>query len=326
MLADAAHAEDKSVTIGLALYSQLQPRWLFDAKAFQDQAAKNGDTVILQYADGDPTKQTQQVQSMLSRGIDVLVIASADEAVGSNLVSAAKKEGVKTIAYDIGVKGAAPDWMIVRNQDQVGELQMKAALKEKPTGNYALFKGDAGVDLAQASSVVYAKLLENQSGVKVVYNDFIPGFSPATAQRTAEDILTKYNDDVAAFVSVNDGMATGIIQALQGAGKVGKVFVSGLDGNEANLHLIATGAQTMTVYTPIDEMGRLAANASHDLGNGRVPAANSTFKSTAGDVPMNQVDLVAVDKTNVCEFVTKIAPAGWADPAVVFKGSDIQCP
>ncbi|TPE45700.1 substrate-binding domain-containing protein [Amaricoccus solimangrovi] len=73
---------DEPVRIGLALYTQLQQRWLFDARAFQEQASANGDEVIVQYADGDPGKQTQQVQNMLSRGIDVLVIAPADIAVG----------------------------------------------------------------------------------------------------------------------------------------------------------------------------------------------------------------------------------------------------
>ena len=326
MAVTTANANDKKLTIGLALYSQLQPRWLFDAKAFVAEAEKNGDTVIVQYADTDPAKQTTQVQNMLSCGINVLAIASADIAVGANLIEAARKEGVKTIAYDIGIRDAAPDWMIVRNQSMVGKLQVEAALKFAPKGNYAVLKGDSANDLAQQSSAVYAKLLPEAAGVNVIYNDFIPGWSPATAEKTAEDILTRNKDQVAAFIVNNDGMATGAVQALRGANLNGKVFVSGLDADEANLHLIALGDQTMTVFTPIDQMARLAADAAHELGNGRKPAADRMYSTKKGDVPMKELSLVSVTKDNVCDFVRHSAPQGWANPEVVFKGTKVSCP
>lgn len=318
-------AAAEPVRIGLALYTQLQQRWLFDAAAFQKAAEANGDEVIVQYADGDPGKQTQQVQNMLSRGIDVLVIAPADIAVGASLIDEARREGVKTIAYDIGVKDTNPDWMITRNQEMVGTLQVEAAKKFAPAGNYAVLKGDPANDLAQASDRSYAAGLNGAEGIKVVYNDFIANYDPATAQSEAEAILTRNRDDIAAFVVNNDGMAGGVVQALRGAKLNGKVFVSGLDADQANLNLIALGDQTMTVFTPIDVMAARAAEAAHLLGTGGTPESNAVAQTAKGDVPLWQLDLVAVTKDNLCDFVHKIAPQGWADADAVFAGSDVKC-
>ncbi|MES2262828.1 MAG: substrate-binding domain-containing protein [Pseudomonadota bacterium] len=323
--ASATVKDDKKLTIGFSVYTQLQPRWLFDVEAFVAQAKKNGDTVVVQYADGDASKQSQQVKAMINSKVDVLVIASADIVVGAGLIELARKDGIKTIAYDISVKDAAPDLMIGRNQSQVGTLQVEAALKEKPVGNYAILKGDPSNDLAQVSNHVYAEALSKKHGINVMHNDYVKGFSPVMANRIAREILASSNKKIDAFIVNNDGMATGVVQALREANMTGKVFVSGLDADEVNLNLIATGVQTMTVYTPIDIMARKAAVAAHELGNGRVPVSTRIVQHAKGPVLIDEVRLVSVTKQSLCYFISKIAPKGWANPQAVFKGSDLKC-
>jgi D-xylose transport system substrate-binding protein len=323
-----AQASDtsKPVRLGLALPSQWQARWKFDAAYFSEQAAKNGDTVIVQYADGDPSKQTAQVQNMLSRGIDVLVLAPASSAVGGTIIKQAKAEGVKVIAYDIGVEGEMPDWIIKRDEEQVPSLQVEAALKFAPKGNYAVIKGDPAYDLALISDRVYARKLADAKDIKIVYNDFTKGWNAGAAQKTTEDVLTRTNDRLAAVIVNNDGMATGVVQALRGAGLNGKVFVSGLDSEPANLHLIAAGDQTMTIYTPIDVMARKAADGAHALGTGGMPESNGKLKMARGEVPQYQIAPISITRDNLCEFFKLMAPKGWADPKTVFADTDVQCP
>lgn len=323
--AGAAQAKsDETYRIGVSMYSQLQPRWQFDVRAIEQEAKKNGDEVLVEYANSDPQKQTRDVEALLSRDIDVLVIAATDVKVGGSLIEKAKREGVKTIAYDIGVQGGVPDWFIVRPQEQVAELQIAAAKRAKPRGNYAVIRGDAGNDLAQATSKVYERELQ-APGIDVVYSDWTPDYDPKTALRTAEDVLTKNSDRLDAFVVTNDGMATGVIQALRGRGLAGDVFVSGLDGDKANLRLIATGDQTMTVWTPIDQMGREAATAAHQLAAGEKPAADGTTKNDAGAVPTRFVNLTEINRDNLCDFLTSKAPEGWATVDEVFSGDTAAC-
>lgn len=304
------------LTIGVSMYSQQQARWQYDAAAFKKQAEADGNKVILTFANSDPQKQTQDVQGLIAQGVDVLVIAATDVSVGGGLIEQAKREGIKTIAYDIGVTGGVPDWYIQRNQSDVAAMQIEAAKKLAPTGNYAVLKGDAGNELAQASDLVYAKLRDDK-GINVVYNDWTPGYSADKAKQIADSVMTQHGDNIVAFLANADVLAAPVAQTVKERGLSGKVFVGGLDAEPAALKLIAEGAMTMTIWTPIDEMGRLAAIAADDLGHGRKPAANSS-----NSVPTEHVDMVTVDKSNLCDFILKTAPKGWTTTQEVFGRAD----
>ncbi|MEC3919208.1 substrate-binding domain-containing protein [Nocardia sp. CDC160] len=273
-------AGGKQRVIGVSLYSQVQSRWQFDAEAFQAEAAIHGDKVIMTFANADPQKQTQDVQSLLSQGIDVLVLAATDAKIGGGLIQQAKRQGVKTIAYDIGVQGGTPDWFIQRKQSDVAAMQIAAAKRFAPKGNYVVIKGDAGSELAQASSTEYARLAADPD-IRVVYNDWTPGYSADKALQVAEAQLAQHHDDIQAILTNADTLAEPVGQALKDRGLAGKVFVSGLDAEPAALELIAQGALTMTIWTPVQEMGKDAATAAHQLASGQTPDADAT---SANDV------------------------------------------
>ncbi|SPT51243.1 substrate-binding domain-containing protein [Actinomadura madurae] len=313
---ESASGEQK--VIGVSLYSQVQSRWQFDAKAMQQEAAKNGDKVIMTFANSDPQKQTQDVQSLLSQGIDVLVIASTDVKIGGSLIGQAKRQGVKTIAYDIGVQGGTPDWFIQRKQSEVARMQVAAAKKFAPKGNYVVMKGDAGNDLAQASSVVYAQLAKDPN-IRVVYNDWTPNFSADKALQIAAAQLSQHKDDIQAIIANTDTVAEPAGQVLKDRGLAGKVFLSGLDAEPAALKLVAQGVMTMTIWTPVDQLGREAAKAAHQLANGQTPSADEmSANDVSKSIPTKHVEMTEVNKSNLCEFITKIAPAGWATVEQVF--------
>jgi D-xylose transport system substrate-binding protein len=308
--------------IGVSMYSQVQGRWKFDAAAFEREAKKKGDQVIMTYANADPEKQTSDVQSLLSKGIDVLVIAATDTKVGGSLIAQAKREGVKTIAYDIGVEGAAPDWHIVRKQSDVAKMQIAAAKKAAPSGKYVVIKGDAGNDLAQASSPVYATL-KNDPAIQVVYDDWTPGYSAEKALQVAEAQLTQYHDDIQAFLANADTLAEPVGQAIKERRLSGKTFLAGLDAEPAALRLIAEGAMTMSIWTPIDQMGKTAADAADDLAHGRAPAYDDFSKNdVSSKIPTAHVRMQEVNRANLCDFITKVAPRGWASVKDVFGRPD----
>src|SRR5690348_8243787 len=87
--------------IGVSFHTNAQQRWTFEAKILKDVAAKNGDSVIVDYANDNVSTQANQVQSMLQRGIKVLVITPVDAKAAAPLVAQAQAQGVKVIAYDV---------------------------------------------------------------------------------------------------------------------------------------------------------------------------------------------------------------------------------
>ena len=70
-----------------------------------------------------------------------------------------------------------------------------------------------------------------------------------------EQFLTENNNEVDAVLSENDGMAGGVVAALEAQGLAG-IPVSGQDGDNAALNRVALGTQTVDVWKDARELGQ----------------------------------------------------------------------
>lgn len=314
------------IVIGVAMKTQQQRRWAFDLEAMQKEADAQGAKLIVQWANDDADAQSNQVENLLSQGIDALIIVPVDDKAASASVTAARNEGVPVIAYDIGVQGVAVDYAVIRDNPQVGVLQAEGALEFAPEGKYAIVGGDPANDVAQAIHTAVVDTLDGEAP-EIVYDEFTKNWDPETALSEAENILSANDDQIAAFVTANDGMATGVVQALKGRGLAGKVYVSGLDADPANLKLIDEGAQTMSVWTQIDEQGKIAADVAIKLAKGEKVEPEAEIDNGSGEpIPARVAPVVAITKDNLCDFVTTIAPEGWVTAAEIFADPEASCP
>jgi D-xylose transport system substrate-binding protein len=295
----------KRIKIGLAMKTQMQRRWGFDVASMQEECKALNADCIIQYANDDATKQASQVENLLSQGIDVMVLVPVDGKAGVALVAAAHAQHVPVVDYDEFIPGS--DFFVTRDNAAVGTAQAEAALKFSPTGKWALIKGDAGNPVAQEIDAAYKTALAGKS-MQIVYNQFTKNWDPATAQTKAENILSANGDNIKVFLTSNDGMATGVAQALKGRNLSGKVFVSGLDADPTNLKLIAAGEQIMTVWTKLDVWGKTSIDVAVALANKQVPKSDTTTQG----VPTVLIPIQEVNKANLCDFITNSAPKAWA--------------
>jgi D-xylose transport system substrate-binding protein len=323
-LLSSAHADD--IVIAVAMKTQVQRRWAFDAEAMKQQAEKLGVKLVFQWANDDPAVQASQVENLLSQNPKALILVPVNSESAGRLVKSAQQQKVPVVVYDIGISTAKADLSVVRNNPLVGVLQAEGALKFAPKGTYALMKGDPANDVAQMIAKSYAKVLADKTDIKIVFDQFIRNWDPKTALQNAENVLSAQNDNVAAFVTSNDGMATAVAQAVKGRNLQGKVYISGLDADPTNLRLIADGVQTMSVWTDLSEQGKMAVQGAYELAQGK-PFSFPTeqIDSGAGPVPAFLVKVTAVSKDNLCQFVTKDAPAGWVKVEEVFPDKPDAC-
>jgi D-xylose transport system substrate-binding protein len=115
-------------------------------------------------------------------------------------------------------------------------------------------------------------------------------------------------------------MAGGVIQALQGRGLGGEVCVTGLDATPSALKFMLEGLQTMSVWTPIDQQGRLAVDAAVALASGEEVEFQTMMDNGSGvEIPAVLVPVQAITADNVCEFITTIAPEGWVTVEDVYE-------
>jgi D-xylose transport system substrate-binding protein len=309
----------KDVVIGLSMKTHAQRRWALDEALMKAEAEKLGVKLVFQWANDSPTVQAAQFENLLSQNVDAIVIIPIDSAAAGRLIDEAHQQNVPVISYDVAVPSAKLDYKVTRDNSKVGVLQAQAALRFAPNGNYALIKGDPANNVAHAIADAYTQVLAQNKDIKIVYDQFTTNWDPKTAQTVAENTLSAQNDKVSAFVSSNDGMATGIAQAVKGRNLAGKVFISGLDADTPSLQLIAQGVQTMTVWSDLVEQDRVTIDAAVALALGKKPEVPSVMGDDgAGEYPIHQVAVYEVNKDNLREFVTKLAPKGWADPKEVW--------
>ncbi|HDR1732530.1 TPA: substrate-binding domain-containing protein, partial [Pasteurella multocida] len=131
----------KDLKIGMSIDDLRLERWQKDRDIFVKKAEELGAKVFVQSANGDAAAQISQIENMLNKDIDVLVIIPFNGEVLGNVISEAKKEGVKVLAYDRLINNADIDFYVSFDNEKVGELQAQSIIEKKPEGNYFLMGG-----------------------------------------------------------------------------------------------------------------------------------------------------------------------------------------
>jgi D-xylose transport system substrate-binding protein len=317
--AGAGCKSSKGDLIGASFYTQQVARFIFEEKLMRQLAAKNCDRYISNFSNGNLQTQISQIQSMMQRGIKVLILNQIDAKAFAPIVEQAHAQGIKVIAYDTDVIGANADYLVERNNYDMGRIEAQSVLDHLPAGRVAkvaIIRGDpatpAEVDMGRA----YDQLLLHNPKIDVVYNVETPNWDQATAQREAEAALQK-DPNIDAFAVMWDNGAQAVVQALKSAGKKpGTVWVTGSDASTPSLAYIAQGWQGESTWTAVDRQAINAETIAHDYATGQAPPKPDA--KTAAGVPILYSPLTAITKTNLCAFIKTIAPAGWVTSAQVF--------
>lgn len=295
-------AQSKEVKIGMAIDDLRLERWQKDRDIFVSKAKALGADVFVQSANGNEETQMAQIENMINRGVDVLVIIPYNGKVLSNVISEAKREGIKVLAYDRMINNANIDFYISFDNEKVGELQAQSLVQRVPQGNYFLMGGspvDNNAKLFRQGQMKVLQPLIDGGKIKVVGDQWVDGWLPENALKIMENALTANNNKIDAVVASNDATAGGAIQALAAQGLAGKVAISGQDADLAAVKRIVAGTQTMTVYKPISKLADEAAGIAVQLGKGEQPKANATLNNGSKDVPSWLLTPIPVDKSNI---------------------------
>ncbi|WP_421724266.1 substrate-binding domain-containing protein [Bauldia sp.] len=317
-------SDDGPITIGVAMATKAQPRWTFDVAAMQERAEEVGAELIVDWAYGDAAGQLWQVETLINRHVDALIVVAVDDAASQRLVTEANDADIPIIAYDIGIADANIDYFLTRDNEAVGRLQVEAALAAAPPNAddppaYALIKGDQSNPVARAIADVYEETLRplaDAGEIDIVFDRWHAEWSSLEARTTAEAAIIRGVD---AFVASNDTLAVGVARALIDARQQDDgVFVSGLDADIINDTLIVEGVIDMTVWTQIEVMAEEAIDAAVALAKGEPPRFDTTVDLGAGPIPTALIEVVPVTADNMCEWILDIAPDGWATPDDVY--------
>ena len=254
--------------VGIAMPTQSLERWNRDGSYLDEQFKAAGYDTILAYSDNKNDQQVNDIDNMLSQGIDLLIVTAIDGDGLNTVMDRCAEAGVPVIAYDRLIMNDAVSYYVSFDNYTVGTLQGKfveealdLANAGDKTYNMEFTAGDpadnnAGYFFNGAYDVLKGYI--EAGTVKVVsgQTDFqqvaTAQWSTDTALARAQNLLASYYADgtvLDAWLCSNDSTAAGVAQAIESdyAGD-NAVIVTGQDGDIANLRNIVDGKQTMTVY------------------------------------------------------------------------------
>ncbi|WP_241557924.1 multiple monosaccharide ABC transporter substrate-binding protein [Falsirhodobacter deserti] len=327
LLALQASAQDKGL-VGIAMPTKSSARWIDDGNNMVKALQEAGYTTDLQYAEDDIPNQLSQIENMIVKGANVLVIASIDGTTLSNVLENAAAAEIPVIAYDRLINGSEHvSYYATFDNFQVGVLQAASlvdGLKERfpdakpwnvelfggsPDDNNAFFFYDGAMSVLQPliddGSIVIGS---GQTGMETVGT---LRWDPAVAQSRMDNILSStYTDkQVHGVLSPYDGLSIGILSSLKGvgygSGDMEMPIVTGQDAEVQSVKSILAGEQYSSIFKDTRELARVTVGMVDAVLSGSEPEINDTetYNNGVKVVPSYLLEPVAVDAENVEEVL-----------------------
>ncbi len=300
------------LVVGVSWSNFQEERWKTDEAAIKSALEAAGATYISADAQSSSAKQLSDVESLIARGANALIILAQDASAVGPAVNQAADEGIPVVAYDRLIEDNRAFYLTFDNVE-VGRMQARAVLAVQPRGNYVMIKGsptDPNADFLRGGQQEVLQDAIDSGAIKIVGEAYTDGWIPANAQRNMEQILTSVDNDVDAVVASNDGTAGGVVAALTTQGMEG-IPVSGQDGDHAALNRVALGTQTVSVWKDARELGKAAGEIAVALAKGgsmsSVDGAQSWTSPAGTTMTARFLNPVPVTRNNL----KTVLDAGW---------------
>lgn len=311
--------------VGIAMPTQSSQRWIQDGGNMKKILEERGYKVILQYAEDNIDAQVAQIENMITRGVNCLVIASIDGESLTNVLEKAAASNVPVIAYDRLIRNS-PHVSYYATFDnykvgvqQGGYIVEKLGLKEgKGPYNVEIFAGSPDDNNAYfffngAMDQLNPYIKKGQLKIRSNQTDFAQvatlRWDGATAQQRMDNIITAHytNANIDAVLSPYDGISIGILSALKSAG-YGRgakklPIVTGQDAELPSVKSMLAGEQTHTVFKDTRTLANRAASMVDAVLQGKAAEVNDTktYDNGVKVVPSYLEEPVSVDITNYRE-------------------------
>tara|TARA_B100000768_G_C11226745_1_gene353145 strand:+ start:41 stop:1099 length:1059 start_codon:yes stop_codon:yes gene_type:complete len=308
--------------VGIAMPTKSSSRWISDGNAMLEQFKAAGYEADLQYAEDDIPNQLAQIENMIVKGVDVLVIAAIDGTTLSNVLENANAAGIRVISYDRLIVGSAHvDYYATFDNFKVGVQQASSlvdGMKKKGNGPYniELFGGspdDNNAFFFYNGAMSVLQPLINAGNVNVVSGQVgmdkvgTLRWDGAVAQARMDNLISAHYTDkrVDGVLSPYDGLSIGILSSLKGvgygSGDMPMPIVTGQDAELPSVKSILANEQYSTVFKDTRELARVTVGMVNAVLKGATPEINDTktYNNGVKIVPSYLLEPVSVDASNL---------------------------
>jgi methyl-galactoside transport system substrate-binding protein len=264
-------------------------------KALDGKAA-----ITMQDGKGDQATQNDQLDVMISKKMDGLIVNMVDAQAAAGVVDKIKAAGIPVVFFnrepnlDI-LKAYSKSVFVGTNAADAGKMQGDI-IKQLWGGNkafdlngdgkfqYVMFKGEPDNPEAIARTEFSVKqAVENGVVMEQISQTFVCNWDTALAQQAMESALAANEGKIELVIANNDSMAMGAIAALsnvgyniEGGGKF--IPVIGVDATDQAIDAINKGIMSATVKQDGEAMGQAVATIILNMVGGRDPLDGTSHK------------------------------------------------
>ena len=305
--ASSTAASGGSANVGVCIYQFADNFMTLYRTDLEGYLKDMGYSVTIMDGKNDQNTQTEQINTFLQQGVDVLIINPVQTTSAQTIVDTISPSGTPIVFInrepDKAVLDSYPDKCCYVGADarQSGTYQGELILETETKGDingdgvvsYIMCKGDPENIDAQYRTEYSIKALED-AGVKTekLY-DYLDNWDQTLAQQDVANALSQFGDKIEVVFCNNDAMALGALQSIQQAGRtVGKdIYLVGVDALSEAVQNVVDGNMTGTVLN--DDVGQATAAAD----------ATKLFVEGSKVDQYYWVDYVKVTKDNASQYL-----------------------
>ncbi len=327
---DGEEGNSGSVDIGIVLPTKDEPRWVQDETRFKEALEDTDYSVEILFSQGSSAKEKENVESLLTKGIKVLIICPQDGDAAAAAAEAAAAEGVKVISYDRLITGTeAVDYYVTFDSIAVGAAQGQYLI-DNATGEgnpLYLYAGAASDNNAflffeGAWSVLQPKIADGTFEIKnspeavalqdkaeltrdemsKIIGQITTNWDFNEAKNKAESHLTSASAEDKGDVFIlapNDGTARSIADTFGTDSDVTSFVVTGQDAEMASVQYIIDGKQSMIVFKDVRTLVKDSIDMAVSVLKDETPETTGAYDNKSKEVPAKQTEVITVDQENV---------------------------
>lgn len=312
--------------VGVSLPTKSLQRWNQDGEYMQKALEDMGYEVDLQFAEDKTELQVSQIDNMITKGVDVLIVCPIDVSTLTNVLNAAKEQGIYIISYDrLITDTAAVDYYATFDNNIIGRIIGEYIVDElgleEGNGPYNMEivsgpNSDATRVLFEAAVGEVQPYIDNgqlviRSGQTDMEQTATPLWQEKEAQARMDNILTAFYSDahLDAVLCLNDSTSLGTQSALKAAGYGTESnpmpIITGQDCDIANVKAIIAGDQSMSVFKDTKILAAAVAEMTDQILKGETVMVNDTesYDNFAKIVPSYLIESKFVDINNWKELL-----------------------